>query len=505
MPRLKNGISQRFYQSQRLSLTPSMRLKFKFWQMNIQELSRIIEQEFVGNPLLELVDRICEESTSDMAEYGYEHEALCLDYIRESAVLSKDAVLMDSNLPACTDLVQEMVGEISSLCVTDTCQASNHSDYKVSVEDRSIGTNTLREHLLMQLYCTIGTDDPLATYLELLIGYVDDRGFLRKGPELTSEVTPLELAQEFGITETKLLELVGVLQEFEPSGVGCFTLQESLLLQLRHAGVEPDDLVVRVIRDHCDLIVQRDSCRLRKAVGCSEQDLMMALESLKRLNPAPGRAFGCDVDGFAKPDIVVMKCDDDNYIIYLNNESIPQLRISGNYRYFLDVANTKEDKDFIRGRYRSAKDFLRSLEDRNRTVLKVSVAAIGLQMDFINKGVEHLKPMILRDVANITGFHESTISRVVRGKTIHTPHGLFDFSYLFSVGFWPSKGVEMVSATVAKHRIKSLINAENPTKPFSDETISNLMNRSGIHIARRTVGKYREELKIPSAYLRRRF
>ncbi len=177
--------------------------------------------------------------------------------------------------------------------------------------------------------------------------------------------------------------------------------------------------------------------------------------------------------------------------------------MSGEYRHFLASAEAKDDKDFIREKYRSARDFIRGVEDRNRTVLRVSVAIVELQMEFMKHGIEHLRPMVLRDVAEATGFHESTISRVVKAKTIHTPQGLFDLNYFFSASLGSNRGDE-VSATVVKHRIKALVQAEDPAKPLSDETIARLLDRDGIQVARRTVNKYREELKIPPASRRRR-
>jgi len=201
---------------------------------------------------------------------------------------------------------------------------------------------------------------------------------------------------------------------------------------------------------------------------------------------------------------VVLKGEDGTWKVYLNDETVPRLKVSGEYRHFLASAEAKGDKDFIRDKYRSARDFIRGVEDRNRTVLRVSVAIVELQMEFMKQGIEYLRPMVLRDVAEATGFHESTISRVVKAKTIHTPQGLFDLNYFFSAGLGSNRVGDEVSATVVKHRIKALVQAEDPAKPLSDETIARLLDRDGIQVARRTVNKYREELKIPPASRRRR-
>jgi RNA polymerase sigma-54 factor len=291
-----------------------------------------------------------------------------------------------------------------------------------------------------------------------------------------------------------------VLQEFDPSGIGCFTVQESLLLQLRHAGAEPDDLAVRIIQDHSPLLSQRDSVRLRKALGCTEEELALAMDQLKHLNPSPGRAFDSEGERVVKPDVVVLRGEDGNWKVYLNDEGLPRLKVNGDYQRFMASSEAKADKVFIRDRFRSAREFIRGVEDRNRTVLRVSAQIVELQKEFMEHGIERLRPMVLRDVAEATGFHESTISRVVKAKTIHTPQGLFDLNYFFSARPKDSD----ISATVVKHHIKALIQAEDVAKPLSDEAIAGLLERDGIKVARRTVNKYREELKIPPASQRRR-
>jgi RNA polymerase sigma-54 factor len=330
---------------------------------------------------------------------------------------------------------------------------------------------------------------------------MDPKGFLRIDPDQPSlEATPASLAADLGVSEDALREAVDVLQEFDPSGVGCFTVQESLLLQLRHAGAEPDDLAVRIIQDHTVLLSQRDSAKLRRALACSDEELCQAMEQLKHLNPSPGRAFDPEGERVVKPDVVVLKGEDGNWKVYLNDEGIPRLKVNGEYQRFMASSEAKSDKDFIRERFRSARDFIRGVEDRNRTVLRVSAQIVELQKEFIEHGIERLRPMVLRDVAEATGFHESTISRVVKAKTIHTPQGLFDLNYFFSARPKESD----ISATVVKHRIKAFVQAEDIAKPLSDEAIAGLLERDGIKVARRTVNKYREELKIPPASQRRR-
>ena len=515
-------LGQRLAQSQTLALTPAMQLKLKLWQMNLQELGQTIERELEENPLLELAEDGDEAPTLEAIEEGRDSDV---------AEGTPEAPLDAADLPegqdpldlgSAQDASPEMnpEGDLERFTEEGVAQvqetdmgAENSWDQelprtsalpdedRLSWEDRLSAFETLQDHLLAQLYETLEHEDPRAALVERLIDRLDPKGFLRLDPDQPQqETTPGSLAADLGVGLEDLQAAVEVLQEFDPSGVGCFTVQECLLLQLRHAGFEPDDLAVRLIQDHAALVAQRDSTRLRRALGCTEAELAEAMEHLKHLNPSPGRAFDSEADRVVKPDVVVLRGEDGNWKVYLNDEGLPRLRVHGDYQRFMASAEVKSDKDYIRERFRSARDFIRGVEDRNRTVLRVSAQIVELQRDFLDQGVEGLRPMVLRDVAEATGFHESTISRVVKAKTIHTPQGLFDLNYFFSARPKDSD----VSATVVKHRIKALVQAEDPARPLSDEALAGLLERDGIKVARRTVNKYREELRIPPASQRRR-
>ena len=521
---MANGpfLSQRLAQSQTLALTPAMQLKLKLWQMNLQELSQTNERALEETPLLELAED-SDTPTLEAIEEGRDS-----DLGEEAPDVAQDA----SDLPEGQDdpseasagpdgpvemnpegdlekFTEEGVAQVQETDMgaenswdQDLPRTSNLADEdRLSWEDRLSAVESLQDHLLGQLYETLEHGDPRAPLIERLIDRLDPKGFLRMDPDQTSlEATPVALAADLGVSVEDLLAAVEILQEFHPSGVGCFTVQECLLLQLSHAGAEPDDLAVRIIQDHTVLLAQRDSGKLRKALGCTEEELADAMEHLKHLNPSPGRAFDPDGERVVKPDVVVLRGEDGNWKVFLNDEGLPRLKVNGQYQRFLASSEAKSDKDFIRDRFRSARDFIRGVEDRNRTVLRVSAQIVDLQRDFIEHGIEGLRPMVLRDVAEATGFHESTISRVVKAKTIHTPQGLFDLNYFFSAR---PKDTD-ISATVVKHRIKALVQAEDPAKPLSDEAIAGLLDRDGIKVARRTVNKYREELRIPPASQRRR-
>lgn len=522
MANLGQNLSQRLFQSQTLALTPAMQLKLRLWQMNLLELSQTIERELEENPLLELVEEGDEVPSLEAIEEGHDSEVLEALSPTEGAEVPEGADTVDlgplldsaaemnpdANLEGFTEegvsQVQETDMGAENSWDTDIPRTSSlPDDERSSWEDRLTSTETLQEHLLSQLYQTMEVEDPRAPLLERLIDHMDAKGFLRLDPDQGGETSPGELAEELGIKMETLVELTEILQEFDPSGVGCFTVQESLLLQLRHAGAEPDDLAVQIIEKHSELLAQRDNAKLRKALGCTEDELSDALAILRHLHPAPGRAFDPESERVIKPDVVVLKGDDGNWRIYLNDEGMPRLKVNRDYKSFLASSEAKNDKEFIKDKYRSARDFIRGVEDRNRTVLRVAKSIVELQQEFLDQGIERLRPMVLRDVAEATGFHESTISRVVKAKTIHTPQGLFDLNYFFSASLGSSCGDD-VSATVVKHKLKALVQAEDPTKPLSDETLARLLERDGIKVARRTINKYREEMKIPPASRRRR-
>ncbi len=522
MANLGPNLSQRLFQSQTLALTPAMQLKLRLWQMNLLELSQTIERELEENPLLELVENGDETPSLEAIEEGHDSQVLeelapaegvempeGVDTVDLGPLLDAAAEMNpEANLEGFTEegvaQVQETdMGAENSWDADIPRTSSLPDDERSSWEDRLTSTETLQEHLLGQLYQTLEVEDPRAPLLERLIDHVDAKGFLRLDPDQSLETSASELAEEIGIDVADLLKLIEILQEFDPSGVGCFTVKESLLLQLRHAGAEPDDLAVQIIETHSDLLAQRDNPRLRKALGCTEEELNEALAILRHLHPAPGRAFDPESERVIKPDVVVLKGEDGNWRIYLNDEGMPRLKVNRDYKTFLASAEAKNDKEFIKDKYRSARDFIRGVEDRNRTVLRVAKSIVELQQEFLDQGIVKLRPMVLRDVAEATGFHESTISRVVKAKTIHTPQGLFDLNYFFSASLGSSSGDD-VSATVVKHKLKALVQAEDPAKPLSDETLARLLERDGIKVARRTVNKYREEMKIPPASRRRR-
>jgi len=296
----------------------------------------------------------------------------------------------------------------------------------------------------------------------------------------------------------KALRLV---RGFEPAGIGCRTLQESLLVQLDILGEDPQSLTYRVVEQHWDLFKKRQFQPLAKAVDVPLRDLEPVVEAIRGLETRPGRQFSTERTFYVEPDVVIAKVGEE-YVIQLNDDGLPRLRISRRYRDFLrqwrEEKTETEAQQFVREKMRSALWLIKCLDQRQKTIYKVADSIIRQQRDFLDRGLDHLRPMVLRDVADDIGMHESTVSRVVSNKYIHTPRGLFPLKFFFHSGIDREYGEDISSLTV-KRKIEHLIQSEEPKRPLSDSELMRILNREGIHIARRTVAKYRDELGIPSS------
>jgi len=293
-----------------------------------------------------------------------------------------------------------------------------------------------------------------------------------------------------------------VVQSLDPPGVACFDLRESLLKQME-ANEEPSDsLAWRMLSEHWDAFLKRKFSAIARELDVPLADLEPVVEQIKLLETRPGRKFDSHRTHYVEPDVVVRKVGDE-YVIQLNDDGLPRLRVSGAYRRMLqqlraDGKAGEEAHQFLREKMRSAMWLIKSLDQRQRTIYKVATSIIQQQRRFLDRGIEHLRPMVLRDVAEDIGMHESTVSRVVSNKYIHTPRGLLPMKFFFHSGIDRAYGEEISSLTV-KRKIEGLIQDEPDRKPLSDSALAKVLKQQGINIARRTVAKYRDELGIPSS------
>jgi RNA polymerase sigma-54 factor len=283
-------------------------------------------------------------------------------------------------------------------------------------------------------------------------------------------------------------------------------LQECLLLQLRRAGLNGTPAET-LVRDHLRLLQNHKIPELARALGLEPEDIKEHIEVIKHLDPRPGARYTPADSQYVIPDVYIIKTDE-GYKAVLNEDGLPQLRISPVYRRLLDktgapgTESSDETRAYVKDKFRSALWLLKSVDQRQKTILKVATSIITFQRDFLDRGIEHLRPLVLRDVANDIGMHESTVSRVVNNKYMHTPQGVYEMKYFFHSGISSSYG-ESVSSVTIKQRIKKIIEAEDQRRPLSDSKIMSILQREGLVLARRTIAKYREELRIPTSNQRK--
>jgi RNA polymerase sigma-54 factor len=291
-------------------------------------------------------------------------------------------------------------------------------------------------------------------------------------------------------------------QTFDPVGVAARDLQECLLLQIRHLGLEGTPVDV-LVRDHLRLLQNHKIPELAKALGCDFEEVKHHLEVIKHLDPKPGSRYTPADSQYVMPDVYIVKTED-GYRAVLNEDGLPQLRISPVYRRLLDKGGEASDETraYVKDKFRAALWLLKSVDQRQKTIVKVATSISTFQRGFLDSGIEHLRPLVLRDVATDIGMHESTVSRVVNNKYVHTPQGVYELKFFFHSGINSSYG-ESVSSVTIKQRIKKIIEAEDPRRPLSDSKIMSILQKEGLVLARRTIAKYREELKIPTSNQRK--
>jgi RNA polymerase sigma-54 factor len=465
---------------QKLVLTPSLQQAIKLLPMSTLELSELLTQEMVENPMLE--EMPTEEAPEAPAEKVEEPQEAA--EAPEAPAAEKTDTWDDQDY-------EYFFGEY----LNDGYKPRMPTEFKElpPIENTLSSSTSLADHLQWQL--SMQTDDgPVREIGEAIIGNLDDDGYLGATAEELAAMGPWEMA-----TVDAALQAV---QRLDPIGVAARDLRECLLLQLRHHHPE-ETVAVQIVADHLSLLQNRQVPELAKQVGLSIDDLRPHIELVRHLDPKPGSRYNPTGSQYVIPDVYIVKVEDD-YVVALNEEGLPQLRISPVYRRMLDKAsgNTDETRAYVKDKFRSALWLIKSVEQRQRTIHKVATSLIKFQRDFLDHGLEHLRPLVLRDVAADIGMHESTVSRVVTNKYVHTPQGVFEMKFFFHSGISSAYG-EAVSSVTVKQRIKKIIEEEDPKRPLSDSKIVAILQREGLELARRTIAKYREELRISTSNQRK--
>ena len=463
--------------AQKLVLTPQLQQAIKLLQLPQLELTQAINQELAENPFLEEVQE--EEVQAKENEKMEEPE----ENTQDDLPLPLERLM--------SFRVDEYFEERSS-DGRDLGYFNPGIESQPSFEQFLSTSSTLYDHLQWQLRL-LSVDERIKEIAEVVIGNLDDNGYLR----LTDE----ELSRISNSSVDDVRRAVRVVQELDPPGVGARDLRECLLIQIRALGLG-NTLVEKIVMNNLHDLEKRNYNAIARKYNSPIEDVMMAVEIISGLDPKPARNFSSQEINYIVPDVFVIKTDD-GYQITLNNEGIPRLRINSYYRRLLNKKDlSKEEKKFLRERYRSADWLLKSLDQRNKTIYKVTESILKFQREFFDKGPQYVKPLNLRDVAEDINMHESTISRVTLNKYLACSHGIFSFRFFFSSALKGENG--SVSSTVVKEMIKKIIDEEDPRKPYSDQKIADMLKEKNIKIARRTVAKYREEMRIPSHTHRRR-
>ncbi|MCS6772301.1 MAG: RNA polymerase factor sigma-54 [Kiritimatiellae bacterium] len=351
---------------------------------------------------------------------------------------------------------------------------------------------SLQQHLMNQLALT-GLSEEERRIGELLIGSINDDGYL---------AVPLdELALTAGASPAELERVLGIIQEFDPIGVGARDLKECLLIQLRRLGKE-DSLASELVRGHLDNLGARRYAEIARALQCSPEEVQSAARLIATLEPKPGRAFAPESPAYVTPDVIVAKVNGE-YIVILNNDQIPRLHISEHYRQLMNDEQTPPDvKSYIREKIRAGLFLIKSISQRQQTIYNIAKEIVAVQRDFFEHGVTHLRPLTMAQVASALGIHETTVSRAISNKYMQTPRGTFEMKYFFTPGYVTADG-QAVSNKAIKDAIAKMIAEEDPAHPLSDQDIAKRLAEQGFSVARRTVAKYRDELKILPSHLRK--
>lgn len=480
---------------QKLIMTPQLQQAIKLLQLSRLELVQSVTQELIENPVLE-------EAASDESDEEPSSEE------GEAATEMLTAVEAPTEVTPDQEGTQEIKSDLELGPQWDEYlnEMGDGRDYgNKEADDKELPSYdqtltrlpSLSDHLSWQLH--LSTSDPgLMKGGEWIIGNLDDDGYLRATLE--------ELSLQSGSSLQEMELSLDLIQSFDPLGIGARDLRECLLIQVRQLDLQ-GSLVEKIILDHLTDLEKRKYQSIAKALNVTPQEVMEASQVIiHELEPKPGRPYLSTDANYVVPDVTVIKVED-RYVVQLNDEGLPRVRINPYYRNLLNQkeAIDKVTKEYVEERLRSAQWLIKGMEQRNRTIYKVAESIVKFQVEFLDKGISHLRPMVLKAVAEDIGMHESTISRVTTNKYMHTPQGIFSMKYFFTTGFSMGTGVgNEISSSTVKDTIQKLIKEEDLATPLKDQQLVDVLKEQGIDIARRTVAKYREELRIPPTSVRKR-
>ena len=464
-------------QSQRLMLTQKMQQALQILQYNAQELDIHVQQELETNPTLDRVasDNGVEQAPPTKSTLETHDDAGYTD--------------VDFELDQYTSKYDQRLREGQDFAVNhDMGERRDYYQNSITKEE------SLPVKLMTLLELSIQDEQHLSIG-ERLIGDIDDRGYF--GGDLS------EISEELNLPLEEIERMLYRIQKFEPIGVGARDIIECLLLQI-HSTYPDEPELCELLEDHFEALQHRKIPQIAKAMKITPERVETLKTMLSTLDPWPGHAYSSAPTQYIAPELMVEKVDG-VYLVSLTEEGSPKLALNGDYQTLSkDKQREKDERSYLREKLESAKWLIRNIEQRQQTILKIGIAIIDVQQEFLDKGVDKIKPLTLQEIADVVGVHEATVSRTTRGKYIQTPQGLFELKYFFSTGL-KSEGGEDQSAKSVQLKIKNIIDSEDKQKPLSDQKVADMLKKDGLTIARRTISKYRDILNIPSTTMRKKY
>ncbi len=476
--------------SQKLVMTPMLQQAIKLLPLARLELAQLVRQEIMENPILEeIFEEDLPSSSSEEEEEVPKPETLP----EENFSVNEPENPLDTKETTSTEdvdwdaLIQNNIDQGLS-----SDQFIDHSMESPSFEATCKKEITLADHLISQLVLALDTDED--KYIgACIVGNIQNDGYLRIELE--------ELVEICQAPEKDVLRVLSIIQNFDPTGVGARNLQECLAIQAR-ALPERNPLVEKLIDGYIDRLEERQLPKIASELKCNLHKVLQAFKQIQLLVPKPGLMFSSETSDYVSPDLKVIKKDGE-YDVTLMDGEVPNIRINPYYHNILKNSKESETKEFLEDKYKSAVWLIKSIDQRKQTIYKVGKSLVKLQKDFMDRGLSYLKPMVLKEVADDIGMHESTVSRITTNKYIDTPQGLFELKFFFHNAIKSYMGNNLSSIRV-KNMIKELVHEEDSNKPYTDDQIVEILGRKNAKIARRTVTKYRKELNIPAAGKRKR-
>lgn len=484
-------IKQQLRLSQQLVMTPQLQQAIKLLQMSRMELVDLVREEMLENPVLE--DQL---ETGDAAQTKL--EAADVSTLDKQVTADDRATIDEARDKKTDDIDWERYLENHAMqAPVPTFRGGGDSEELPGIEATLTKTEDLVDHLAWQLRMAELLEEE-QHFGALVIGNLDDDGYLKLDDVPPDQVVP-KLAEEAGLDPEDAEEILDIIQKFDPVGTAARTLEECLHVQAEHFGL--DKLVLDVIDGHLSNLEKKNYAAIAKDLKVNVEEIYDVAQVIADLDPRPGRNYAPQEPQYITPDVYVHRVGD-KYFVVPNDDGMPKLKISGFYRSAM--AGDPKAKEYIQSKLRSAQWLIRSIDQRRKTIVKVTECIVEKQKEFFDKGIEYLKPMILRDVAEAVGMHESTISRVTSNKYVHTPRGLFELKFFFNSAIRRDNQDDIASESV-KQAIKKIIGEEDDKNPYSDQKIVEILAQDGIVIARRTVAKYREMLGILSSSKRKKY